>query len=340
MAEFNDDALIDFSAYPALDNSTEDDDIFGTPSSEDGSGITPESEPYKEDPFLNDGENSIITSLLKERGIEDPSKIEVYDEEGNLSESNFYELSDEEKLAILSENAPEPDLSDSEIDTVNFLRENNITLEEYTQYLKNQAIEEYLANNSDTSYTVDQLSDADIYKYDLALKYPSLTEEELDYELEKESGNADLFQKKVQLLRDEYIALEQQEQQDLAQQSEYQQEEQYNALVDSMVEVAQNTEDFHNLELDDNDKEDVLSFILEKDMNGQSGFAKLLNNPQELFRLAWFSLKGEEAFETTHDYYKKEIDSVRKKGSTQPTRTVIKQTPSSSNDDPYGIWSK
>jgi len=172
----------------------------------------------------------------------------------------------------------------------------------------------------------------------LALKYPSLTEEELDYELEKESGNADLFQKKVQLLRDEYIALEQQEQEELAQQSTQQQEAEYNALVDNMVEVAQNTEDFYNLELDDDDKEEVLSFILEKDMNGQSQFAKLLNNPQELFRLAWFALKGEEAFETTHDYYKKEIDSVRKKGSNQPTRTVIKQAPSKGNDDPYNMF--
>ncbi len=84
--------------------------------------------------------------------------------------------------------------------------------------------------------------------------------------------------------------------------------------------------------------EEVLQFLLSKDINGQSEFVKLLNDPNALFQLAWFATKGQEAFSTIHDYYKKEIDTARKAKGPGLTsqRTVVKKE-SKPKDDPYGL---
>ena len=109
-------------------------------------------------------------------------------------------------------------------------------------------------------------------------------------------------------------------------------------LVDSMVEVAQETDELFDLELEDDDKEEVLQFLLNKDINGQSEFVKLLNDPNALFQLAWFAIKGQEAFSTIHDYYKKEIDLARKaKGSGLTSQRTVVKKESKPKDDPYGL---
>jgi len=50
-----------------------------------------------------------------------------------------------------------------------------------------------------------------------------------------------------------------------------------------------------------------LDFLFTKDTKGQTAFAKLLENPKELFRIAWLAKKGKEAFSGIQDYYKSEI---------------------------------
>jgi hypothetical protein len=225
------------------------------------------------------------------------------------------------------------------MDVVNFMRENNVTLDEVLQYEREKAIAEYLESNKQTDYTVDDLSNEELYRFDLQSRYPNLSEEELDAKIAQELLNPDLFNKISDTLREEYKSLEDAQQTELAEQKTQEDEKTYNELVETMVNVAENTNDLYSLDLEDNDKEEVLSFLLDRDINGQSAFAKLLNDPEELFKLAWFAIKGKEAFDVTHEYYKKEIDAARKQVSTQPTRTVIKN-PKEETDDKYGIWDK
>ena len=71
-------------------------------------------------------------------------------------------------------------------------------------------------------------------------------------------------------------------------------------------------QDIGGLDLDIDDKNDVLSYILDKDINGTSQFIKSLDSPDKLFELAWYATKGNEAFNILHDYYKKQIDQTRK----------------------------
>ena len=332
MVEFEDDDLLDFNEY-SDDRLTPDvdDGIFSTEDS------NKQSSSIEDDLFgETTTENSeLISNLLAQKGITDASKIQIEDEDGNIQELDFNSIPIEEQLEILQQETPE--LDDSEIETINYLRENGIGIQELIEYHRNQAIQEYLQAQQ-TDYTVDDLSDEELYKLDIAARYEDLSEEELEIELQKELNNPDLFKKKVDKLREVYKQEEIAEQNELSQQAELEEEQNYQMLVDSMVEVAQGTDELFDLELEDDDKEEVLQFLLNKDINGQSEFVKLLNDPKALFQLAWFATKGQEAFSTIHDYYKKEIDLARKaKGSGLTSQRTVVKKESKPKDDPYGL---
>ena len=332
MTGFKDDDLLDFNEY-SDDNIIPDveENIFDT------EGGNKETSNIEDDLFgENNTENSeLISNLLAQRGITDASKIRIEDEDGNIQELDFNSLPIEEQLEILQQDSPE--LDDSEIETINYLRENGIGIQELIEYHRNQAIQEYLQAQQ-TNYTVDNLSDEELYKLDIASRYEELSEEELEIELQKELNNPDLFKKKIDKLREVYKQEEIAEQNELAKQAELEEEQNYQTLVDSMIEVAQGTNELFDLELEDEDKEEVLQFLLSKDINGQSEFVKLLNDPNALFQLAWFATKGQEAFNTIHDYYKKEIDLARKtKESSLTSQRIVVKKESKPKDDPYGL---
>lgn len=332
MEQFEDDDLLDFNEYSEDPIIPEvGDEIFSAEqNNNDLSNI--EDELFGEDKTEN---SELINNLLAQRGITDASKIQIEDEDGNIQELNFNSLPIEEQLEILQQETPE--LDDLEIETINYLRENGVGIQELIEYHRNQAIQEYLQSQQ-TDYTVDNLSDEELYKLDIASRYEDLSEEELEIELQKELNNPDLFKKKVDKLREVYKQEEIAEQTELAKQAELEEEQNYQVLIDSMVEVAQETNELFDLELEDEDKEEVLQFLLNKDINGQSEFVKLLNDPNALFQLAWFATKGQEAFNTIHDYYKKEIDLARKaKGSSLTSQRTVVKKDTKPKDDPYGL---
>lgn len=339
MSTITNDDLINFDEFPALGNSDSDNDnIF------DNQIIENELTSEYDDPFDkpnnefdNPNESELINNLLLQRGITDSSKIQIEDEEGNISEVSFDSLPLEDKLEIL-QYSESPDLDDSEIETINFLRENNVSLEDLINYQRDLAVQEYLQSQN-TSFQVDQLSDEELYKLEIKSRFEKLTDEELDIELQKELNNPDLFKKKVERLREIYKEQEIEEQNRLTQEAEAEEQQNYDNLVNTMVDIAQETSELFDLELEDSDKEEVLQFLLTKDVNGQSEFAKILNDPKQLFNLAWFAIKGQEAFDTIHDYYKKEIDSVRKaKGTANMTsRTTVVKKETKQGDDPYDL---
>ena len=332
MEQFEDDDLLDFNEY-SEDNiipEVEDEIFSAEQNNSDLSNI--EDELFGESKTEN---SELINNLLAQRGITDASKIQIEDEDGNIQELDFNSLPIEEQLEILQQETPE--LDDSEIETINYLRENGVGIQELIEYHRNQAIQEYLQSQQ-IDYTVDNLSDEELYKLDIASRYEDLSEEELEIELQKELNNPDLFKKKVDKLREVYKQEEIAEQTELAKQAELEEEQNYQVLIDSMVEVAQETNELFNLELEDEDKEEVLQFLLNKDINGQSEFVKLLNDPKALFQLAWFATKGQEAFSTIHDYYKKEIDLARKaKGSSLTSQRTVVKKETKPKDDPYGL---
>ena len=123
-----------------------------------------------------------LTQLLKSRGV-DRERVRIENEEGEIEEWKFDDLDDETKFGILSQN--DSMLSDDEINTVNFLRQNRMNLPDLIEYQRQQAIKEYLEQNSTPQYTVDQVSDDDLFRFELQDQMPDLTDEEIEDQLNR-----------------------------------------------------------------------------------------------------------------------------------------------------------
>jgi len=78
-----------------------------------------------------------MSDFLKTRGIDDLEKINFEDEEGNITERSWNDLSKEEKINILNMPLETPqvdngnDLSEEEINLLTQIRQSNMTPSEY-----------------------------------------------------------------------------------------------------------------------------------------------------------------------------------------------------------------
>lgn len=262
-------------------------------------------------------EDDIIISMLKQIGISDPSKIKFENDEGEIEEVSWDSLSAEEKMNILTPESPDPNfgLEDPEINFINLLRDAGITPEEYINYQREQAIEEYRqALEGNPQYEVERLTDEDLYALDLQSRVPDMTDEEVAIALEHEKANPELFEKKMQGIRAEYKALEDERRQNEELLEQQQKQEQFEAFQSDVLDAIESLDEVGGvkLNLDEDDMEEVANFILSLDSAGVSYLGKALDDPQTLARMAWFALKGDEAFATITDYYDKEIEKEKR----------------------------
>lgn len=335
---------IDFNSFNTSgeSDSSLEEDIFGSESSDQQSLDNNNDDDYSFNGENNnevDDNDSAIVSFLKQRGIVDPTKIQFQNENGEIEEVSFDDLSKEEQLQLLNNVEAPLDLSNEEIEMLNFFRENNMSLKDYIEHQSQQAVEHY-KKNQEVAFTIDQLNDQELFVLDLKYKYPDLTNEELQSELESALEDEALFTKKINKLRKDYIELEKQQAEEAERQQSTKEQEERQNLINSLVTEAQNVDDYHGLILDDREKDDVLKFILDKDVNGNSEFSKMLKDPKKLLEIAWYASKGAEAFETLHSYYKKEIDKVSRnnKSSNQTQKKVVKKRKQNGLvEDTYGL---
>lgn len=267
-------------------------------------------------------EPSIVDDFLKSRGL-NPEKIKILDDNGSEQEIDFYSLSKEEQLEILSSVEPESDygLDDTEIDLINHLRTNNLTVDQYINKIKEEALSG-INSSSEPVYETDAYDDNEIFLLDLKNKF-DLTDEELEKELEKELQNEPLFKKKVEKIRAEYKQLEDEFKQQQETQFQQEREQQYAIFTDTMVDVAIKTEDIFGIELEDNEKNEVLSSLLDLDEKGVSNFYKALNEPENLYKAAWFLKYGKEAFDAINGAYQAQINELKK--SDDSRKVIIKK---------------
>lgn len=234
-------------------------------------------------------ENESINYLLKSKGL-NPHAILFENEDGEEEEVDFYDLPLDEQMNIINYNQNDYNLNEEEINVINFLRENNIDLEEYTAYIKEKAIEEY--KNKNISYDIDTFSDEEIYASYLKDSY-DLTEEEIALELEKQKESG-IFTKKVEKLRSMYKEQEDLEREQKEQESKLAEQEEIKEAQNMLATAAASTNNFMGFELEDEDRREALNFIFERDATGKSKFYKMFDDPEKLFRIALFAVKEDE----------------------------------------------
>jgi len=268
---------------------------------------------------------NVLDELLKSKGIND-AKVAIVDEDNVEKEVDFYELSKEEQLAILNSQDNEEtndDLDDTEVELLNHLRSNNLSVEQFLENYKQSIIEE-LGVVPTQNYDIDSYDDQELFLLDQKNKY-DLTDDELAEALKKELENEDLFKKKIDKTRVEYKELEDQYNAAQEQDSKRQKDEEYNQFSDTMVDVAVQTPEFYGIELEDEEKDEVLSFLLDLDENGTSDFYKTLNDPKKLYEAAWFLRYGKESFDALKNAYESEISKLKKDKTTVVHRTSDKE---------------
>lgn len=289
-------------------------------------------------PPANNGEekDDIIKTLLKEKGIKDSTKIKFEGDNGTTEERDWKDLSREEQLNILRQSPtttqkPDNDLSDEEIEFLNMLRTNNLTPRQYLNSLQQQTPE--------PSYTVDELSDDDLYVLDLQARVEGITEEQLAKSLENAKQDEALFKKQMEGIRKEYKDLEDQNNQQQAALEEQQREEQYQQFANVITEQINKIDSIAGLdvELEQDDKEQLAEFILGRDEAGISNLGKVLNDPESLVLMAWYALNGDKMIDDITTMYQNSIKKVRQeaynkgledgKKGIQPGHVVVTPPP-------------
>lgn len=284
-------------------------------------------------------ELDLVGSLLKEYGIEDGKTILYQNEDESTEEVDFSTLSKEEQLSVLKE-LISPGLTEDEINTINYLRKNNATMQDVAEYYKKKGVEEYISQNGEIEkhYSIDDYTEDELYLADLKERYPDMTDEELQTELETAKSNEDLFKKKVDIIKTQYKAREDKQAEDERLQEEQQYESFKNLLqekLDNFKEVSLDYKDQESdaLLIENSDKEKIFSYILNKDEDGLSQFFKDLNDPNVLIELAWYRLFGKDAISGISQYWKDQLKETRKV-EKNPSKSVTTVVPSNTETKP------
>ena len=234
----------------------------------------------------------LAKELLTLQGISDMNKIKFEDESGAVIEKSWDSLSNNEKLMILShQEDPDTSLDAAEIELINQIRESGMTPDQYIQSL--QTVEPPVV-----TYEVDNMSDDELFCIDLLDKIGSdnITDEELQQALDSAKTNPNLFSKQVASLRVYYKDLEDQRlrNEELAKQEEA--EHEFNVFSNNIIESIRNFNAFEDtpVELSLEEMDDLANYILTRDASGYSEFGRLLNDPVQFTKAAFWMLKGPE----------------------------------------------
>ena len=293
-------------------------------------------EPPVTPPPGQEPEGDFMSDFLKTRGIDDLNKINFEDDEGNITERSWNDLSNEEKINILNmpleteQGDNQNDLTEEEINLLSQIRQSNMTPSEYLQSIAGEQIE------VTPQYKIDELSDDEVYLLDLESRVGELTDEEAAQALSNAKQNEDFFKKQIEGIRKEYKEREDfKTQQEEAEKEQEQQQafENYQAQVVDAINGFTSIGNF-DLNFEDADKEELADFMLSRDQAGKNYLFEALQDPETLTKAAWFILNGEEAFNTISDYfaqqiklvsenqYKKGLEDGKKGVQTRPTVVI------------------
>lgn len=258
----------------------------------------------------NDEEDNFMSDFLKSKGIDDPSKIKFEDDNGNITERNWNDLTREEQINILNTPLTYEDntnqFDEEEVALINQIRNSGLTPSQYLQQIQGEQIVQ------EPVYKVNDLSDDEIYLLDLESRVGDLSDDEAAQALAVAKQNEDFFKKQVEGIRKEYKEREdyknQQEQAELEEQQRWAYENYQATIVNAINDF--NSVGNLDLTFEDADKEELADFMLSQDENGANYLQRALQDPQTLVKAAWFILNGEEAFDNVADYFINQIKTV------------------------------
>lgn len=276
------------------------------------------------DNYSNDNqvvETDFITSLLADRGINDIHNIKFADKDGNVTNRSWNDLTVDEQKNILNQSPdydPETDLDDEEIELINLIRESQMSPRQYLEQLTRSE------TKSEHQYSINNMSNDELYMYDLQSQIPDITQEEAIQALQS-AKQSPLFERQINGLRQSYIAKEEQSIQQEQAAKEYEEKQKLEQFSRNVATSINNLNSSGGIDfnLDTSDKEEIYNFITGKDPAGVSYFGKALNEPDTLVKMAFFALRGEEMMKDIQNYMTSEIRKAYDKGRKEGQGRVV-----------------
>ena len=270
---------------------------------------------------LNAGQQGdYLSTYLKSAGI-DPDNIQIMDEDGTPSYVNFSQLSDSDKLDLLNStrnagqdtNSQDDDLDDEEIDLINSIRKSRMSINDFMDAIRQDAVNKYVQSGANQYMSVDQVSDDDLYLSDFKSKVPNATAEDAAASLQAAKSNPEVYKRMMDGMRQAYKQQEEKFHQQQIEQSEAElkrrQEEYEDVIVNAVEGISRMKLGELTSSLSNDDKEDIASAILDSDVAGNRYLAQMINDPETLTKMVWYALKGDEAIDQMQRYYKNEINT-------------------------------
>ena len=283
----------------------------------------------------------LTKELLTLQGITDMNKIKFEDESGAVVEKSWNTLSNNEKLMILShQEDPDTSLDAAEIELINQIRESGMTPVQYIQSLNEpqQPVQ---------VYEVDSMSDDELFCIDLLdrLGADNITDEELQQALDKAKENESLFSKQVASLRVYYKDLEDKKQQQIELEQRQKAEQEFSTFTNNIVASIKNFNSLEDapVELSYEEMEDLANYILTRDDSGYSEFGRLLNDPVQFTKAAFWMLKGSEILNEMQkqikEAYLRGYNETHKKPSTRVfTKSPAEPSSKNNNKESQQAW--
>ena len=245
-----------------------------------------------QEPVETESDFDLAKELLTLQGISDMNKIKFEDESGAVVEKAWDSLTNDEKLMILShQEDPDTSLDAAEIELINQIRESGMTPDQYIQSLQT-------SEPPAPTYEVDSMSDDELFCIDLLDKIGSenITDEELQQALDSAKANENLFKKQVASLRVYYKDLEEKRMQQAELEKQEAAEQEFNIFSNNIIDSIRNFNALEDtpVELSLEEMDDLANYILTRDASGYSEFGRLLNDPVQFTKAAFWMLKGPE----------------------------------------------
>lgn len=268
----------------------------------------------------------ITRELLSLQGISDMNKIKFEDESGAVVEKSWDSLTNNEKLMILShQEDPDTRLDASEIELINQIRESGMSPDQFIQSLQKP-------EPAVQTYEVDSMSDDELFCLDLLDKVGSdnITDEELQQALDNAKANPTLYSKQVASLRVYYKDLEEQRLKQIELEKQEAAEQEFTTFSNNIIDTIRNFNAFEDtpVELSLEEMDDLANYILTRDASGYSEFGRLLNDPIQFTKAAFWMLKGSEILNEMQNQIKEAY--LRGYNESHKPNKVFTKTPVSS----------
>lgn len=205
-------------------------------------------------------------------------------------------------------------LDDNEIGMINYLRANNLSVNDMIESMATERVNTILARQESASIDYDAASEDSIYLKFLSKSNPEATTEQLEDDL-RIAKSASTYSKITASLREQFKSEQVAE---LRATNDMEKRAQLDELEDQrrlVVSTVQGITDVAGVAVDDNVKNSILDRVLEVNDDGDSVFLEeVFSDPTKLFQAAFWYYYGEDLAKQRDEYWKKEKSMAYKRG--------------------------